>query len=576
MSAQPALIDDFEPAPRAQPRYSAMAEELAASRRIIETSFLDMGQRLLDSVGLLGEITSAHEAMPAELQGEDFTRAVSLLEMLRGQAEAIAARQDADGARVDGMKSMAQELDDPVDTLTKAVRNLGLIAINARIIAAGMSEQSGDFAAFATDMIDLGKDAQSIVRAFSTSHARLVAALSMAAAANALFREKHGDTLAMIAARLGEQIAVVEQHKQHAIEDVAESGRVAKKISVRIGEAVSALQIGDITRQRLEHVEDALSDLDRVPTSGANESIVLRLQMEQLEESSVDFAREVGAFIGAVGHLASDARQVLEDSRSQADALLAKGGTALAELTADLHSMVLLLADFEAMHTRLAALRGEVDECVSDMQHRMDAIGTLEQTMRLLSINTDVRCSRLGEQGRALRVVAQEMRVLSALTVQAAAVASAGLERSKTILDDEDSAGEVSDRSLSADATTAIGLLDTVVQRLREHASSIASTGPRAAALLQDAAAASNAYSRHAEDWNRTLVELDAAWADVDAGNGEPDGEFLAMLRKRYTMAQERVIFDALCGDFVGGSDAAPYQQDDGSDTDADLDSMLF
>lgn len=569
-----APIEEFTPARTARNRYSTLAEELATSRRIIETSFLDMGQRLLDSVGMLGEITAAHEGMPAELQGEDFTRAVSLLQMLREEAGAIAARQDANGTRVNALNVMARDLDDPIDTLTKAVRNLGLIGINARIIAAGITEQSGDFAAFAMDMIDLGKDASNIVLAFSTSHRKLVAALSTAAKANALFREKHGDTLAMISMRLGEQIAVVEQHKLHAIADVAESGRVARTISSRIGEAVSALQVGDITRQRLEHVEDALTDLDSQATNGATEALVLRLQTLQLDETSADFAREVGAFIGAVGHLASDARLVLDDSRSQSDALLAKGGTALAGLTDDLQAMLLLLADFEAMHTRLVALRAEVGGCVSDMQDRMEAIGSLEQTMRLLSINTDVRCSRLGEEGRALRVVAQEMRVLSALTVGAASVANASLDRSKSALDEDEAPADASSHSLTTDATTAIGLLNSVVARLRERAATIATAGPRAAALLQDAAAASNAYGHHADEWQRLLEQLDADCDQIDAEEGEPDREFLARIRKRYTMAQERHIYDALCGGLSEGTDAEPEPDESGAD--ADLDSMLF
>ncbi len=52
----------------------------------------------------------------------------------------------------------------------------------------------------------------------------------------------------------------------------------------------------------------------------------MRLQTLQLEETSNDFAREVGAFISAVGHLASVARLVLDDSRNQSDALLARAG----------------------------------------------------------------------------------------------------------------------------------------------------------------------------------------------------------------------------------------------------------
>lgn len=534
----------------ATPSHTATAETLAFSRRSIEKSFLDMGQRLLDSSRLLRDITSAHEGMPAELQGEDFTDAVALLRTLQKEAGRISVRQDANGERVESMMTMARGLHDPIDSLSKAVRNLGLIAINARIIAAGMAEGSGDFDSFALEMVDLGKNAASIVVEFSRSHRKLIDALTHAGSANEAFRQKHADTLSAISTRLLEQLAVIEGHKQHALADVAQSGRVATQISGRIGQAVSSLQIGDITRQRLEHVEDALSDLDAHRPTPATESLVLRVQVQQLSETASDFSREVEAFAQALRSLSSDARQVLEDSRTQSDALLANGGTALAGLVADLGSMTQVLADYETMRTRIEALRHEVGTCVSDMQDRMEAIATLEQAMRLLSINTSVRCSRFGEEGRALRVVAQEMRELAAFTVEAATTITNGLEQSKSALDDTtDDESDAGSQSLSADASNAIEKLNAVVDRMRNRADTISKTGPNAARLLQEAATASESYGRHAQGWESLLDELEAASALVDEGEGAVDQALLAGMRQRYTMVAERRIHDELCGE---------------------------
>ncbi|MFN7130364.1 MAG: hypothetical protein ACK4OJ_15015, partial [Brevundimonas sp.] len=234
--------------------------------------------------------------------------------------------------------------------------------------------QGADFAAFATEMVELGRDAARIVAEFSRSHRTLVGALEIAANANDQFRRKHGQTLAAISARLGGQLATVEAHRVRAMADLAESGRMSAAISARIGDAVSALQIGDITRQRLEHVEEALHGLDEGAHSGMTQALVLRLQQAQLDETGADFGREMGSFAGALASLASDARRVLDEGRSQSEALLANGGTALAGLVADLGSMVALLADFEEMRARLAGLRAEVGECVSGMQARMETI----------------------------------------------------------------------------------------------------------------------------------------------------------------------------------------------------------
>lgn len=530
--------------------HASTAESLAFSRRSIEKSFLDMGQRLLDSARLLREITAAHEGMPGELQGEEFAKAVALLTRLQAEAGEIANRQDANGERVETLMAMARQLEDPIDSLSKAVRNLGLIAINARIIAAGMAEMTGDFDSFALEMVELGRNAASIVVEFSKAHRRLVEALALAGSANAAFRKKHDGTLSAISMRLGEQLAVIEGHRAHALADVAQSGRMAGSISRRIGEAVSAMQIGDITRQRLEHVEDALADLDLQACSPATRALVLRVDAMQLDETRDDYARELAAITRALLSLSSDADRVLDESCAQSDALLSNGGTALAGLVADLGSVTTVLGDYETMRTRISALRSEVAGCVGDMQARMDDIAALEQSMRLLSINTSVRCSRFGEEGRALRVVAQEMRELAAYTVEAATTITTGLERSKTELgSDTDGAAGVTMQDLSGDAARAIELLGGVVERMRSRAATIAEVGPRTSKLLREAALTSETYGRFAQDWETLVVRMEEARAAIDGNEGTVDVRLLDRMRQRYTMVAERRLHDELCGD---------------------------
>lgn len=552
--------------------YAARAETLAFSRRSIEKSFLDMGQRLLDSSRLLREITLAHEGMPGELQGEEFAAAVALLWKLQEEAGHISSRQDANGERVEKLMAGARELHDPIENLSKAVRNLGLIAINARIIAAGMAQMSGDFDSFALEMVELGRNAGTIVIEFSRSHGKLVDALANASNANAAFRQKHEGTLSAISLRLRDQLALIDGHKKQAMADAAISSRVAGQISGRIGQAVSAMQIGDITRQRLEHVEDALADLEACQPSPATEVLALRIQALQLAETRDDFSREVETITGSLLSLSSDARRVLEDSCAQSDALLKNGGTALAGLVADLGSITTVLGDYEAMRSRIKTLRNEVGSCVSEMQDRMEAIAALEQSMRLLSINTSVRCSRLGEEGRALRVVAQEMRELAAFTVEAATIITQGLERSRSELgSDADSEENATTEALSNDASRAIELLDAVVGRMREQAATIAQVGPRASKLLQDAALTSESYGRHAQDWQGLLLHLEDAGDLLGEVGGDIDGDLFDRMRQRYTMVAERRIHDDLCGETFAADPERPAQ-----DVEPSVEDVLF
>lgn len=537
--------------------YAALADELAGPRRALEKAFLDMGDRLMDCARLLREITSAHEGMPAELQSEEFASAVASMHTLREEAGRISGTNETDGAQVETLSALSASLYEPIDELNKAVRNLRLIAVNARIVAAGIRSHTGDFDAFALEMVDLGRNATSIVAEFTESHARLVGTLGSALAANESFRQRHGGTLAAIADRLATQLATTETHKLRAVSDAAESGRLAKQISSRIGDAVSALQIGDITRQRLEHIEDGLRDVDREGAHAATATAVCQLQLLQLDDTGGDYSREVASFAATLRSLSSDARHVLDDSRAQSEALLAKGGTALAGLARDLKAMMLVLGDFEAMRAELAKLRAEVAESVSTMRERMEAIGDLEQSMRLLSINTAVRCSRLGEEGRALRVIAQEMRELAAHTVEAAATVTDRLEEARSLLGSPDEADRAADAptSLAQDAAAAVDQLDLVVARLGQRASTIGASGPRATGLLQQAADAAQSHETHADAWQSVRDRLEHLAGDAE-NTAAPSPDFFTRLRARYTMVSERHVHDAFCSSFdVAGAD---------------------
>jgi hypothetical protein len=61
-----------------------------------------------------------------------------------------------------------------------------------------------------------------------------------------------------LADRLIANLDEVTRRRQEAAEGGAETGRLSRQIANRIAIAVSALQLGDMTRQRVEHVEAAL------------------------------------------------------------------------------------------------------------------------------------------------------------------------------------------------------------------------------------------------------------------------------------------------------------------------------
>ncbi|GGY08869.1 chemotaxis protein [Litchfieldella qijiaojingensis] len=567
-------------------------EWLAAPRADIERVFLEMGDSLVGCAQLLNDISAAHEGMPAELSGEAFSRASRRLEAIRDQVMAMGTSHSGEQQNIARLFAMAASVASPLHDLRRTAATIEIITTNARIVAADLGGQEGEFAVFTTDMGELGRRVERVVGEFSQAYERLIESLGVAERANAAFTARHGDTLVRIAARIDEHLRSVTGHRERGALKAAEHSRLTGQIGARVGMAVSALQTGDITRQRVEHIEQALDVLaEHVATASGEDdeplacedtiAAVCRLQAVQLDETTQDFDQRVAELAETLRKLAEDAAVALRDNDQESEALLANSGTALAAMTSDLRGIGSLFEDFEQTRAGLEKVAGESAHAMTEMVERLDAIRDIEQRIRLLSLNTAIRCSQLGERGRALRVVAGFLGDLARQTVAASDAILAGLEEADELArhlvreSSADASGKMAGLEEEVDAVQLE--LDGVVERLSERAETVASAGPRAVRLLEEAAANVLGRQGFSDDWRRALTELEsfAHPGDELYELTDVDADLIARLRAHYTMDSERRVHDRLFG---SPSASEPELEETKPETEpvTDLDDIFF
>jgi hypothetical protein len=175
----------------------------------------------------------------------------------------------------------------------------------------------------------------------------------------------------------------------------------------------------------------------------------------------------------------------------------------------------------------------------------VEAVREIESNMRLVSLNAAVRCAQLGPRGRALNVIARQLRELTGETVVAAESAmerlgeAAGLAQSFSAASSGEAAGQVA--WLEQEAVSAVGLLETVDKRLSDALAVLGKAGPAAVAKLNDAAARLSSHADISEVMADTLVGLEAL-AGTPGEISAASLPLLARLRKTYTMEAERKI----------------------------------
>ena len=560
-----------------------LADDLARPRQEIETAFVTVGARLSEGAMLLNTLSKLFEALPEALQGAEVEEALSHLHAVAQSASVLSETFGAEKADLARLVEVVAAANSPISDLRRTVKMMGIVSVNARVTAAGIVGDNEDFEVFTTDIATLSDSASRTIQEFAQIYRQLTAEVDRAATQRARFEAAHADTLTGLARSLGETISALDRQRGAALEGSAETGRVSRQIVGRIGSAVMSLQVGDATRQRIEHVESgllAMTDLaggEVVPEDerDAAMAVLANLQQTQLTDIAAAFAQDVGQAEEDLNALASDARTIMSRSRDfNGDG--AGQASAVASLSAQLRSAVAILKDFETERAKLEAVAGAVQETVRVLLDHVGAVQDIEANMRLVSLNAAVRCAQLGPRGASLTVIAMQLRELTSETVVAAEAAMNQLNQSSSLAGafgaaaGGNGAGKVTE--LEGQATLALDILATLDQRIATALMRLNSDGPKVIGLLDAAARGLSGQSALAE----TLDDISLAIAGLSSAAlpATPPAALIGLLdqlRRNYTMEAERMIHDQLVPRGEAGTHLAPEVEND-----MDLDAVMF
>ena len=315
------------------------------------------------------------------------------------------------------------------------------------------------------------------------------------------------------------------------------------------------MQIGDITRQRIEHVERGLAMLGELsqPDSSVESALrpatlsqLHRLVEAQLRDTIAEYRDRTQFISQSLPQLADDTDRVLADGDAQARVLTASSGDTLAGMLADLRQVRRIFSDFRSVHGEAAETALAVATAIDDMVLQLGTIDRIERQIRVLSFNMAARCNRLGEDGRAMTVITQQLRELAIETESAAGkvrqLLGDGSRSAESIANADNRSSELARLDCATDET--IARIERVGEDMEGHAKVLADRGPGALAILRHAALAARSLNDVTEVWDAALLEIGVP-QDVQ---GEADPALFAELRRSYTMDSERKIHDEICG----------------------------
>ncbi|MDR3538494.1 MAG: hypothetical protein P4L71_18505, partial [Acetobacteraceae bacterium] len=148
LTDQPPAARPSDASPAAR-RLGRVATGLQTSGGTAEHKFLAIGQALERAVAIHATLAAAFDTLLAEMHGSAVSEARAKLATAATAAAALAEAPLADGAALEQMVRLAGAIGGSMTALKRIVGDIDVLAMNARLTAAGMGGVGGDFLDFA-------------------------------------------------------------------------------------------------------------------------------------------------------------------------------------------------------------------------------------------------------------------------------------------------------------------------------------------------------------------------------------------------------------------------------------------
>jgi hypothetical protein len=536
---------------------------LETARQVVETRFLEAGDVLSRAVDGVGSLIAALDAIRANLDAETVAATtgelVQAAEALKSLPQSLDARRD----RVGELVKFSDGLGGRIAEMRQHLAYLRVFAINIKITSGGIAAAGPEFAIFAQEIYDCIEMGGAQLDALNNDLMGLDQTLRGALTHELSLAKSCAELLPAVPDALTASAAAIADHHARIASVAVSVAALARDVQKKVGGGLAALQVGDSTRQRIEHVQAGLRFLDEASEIAALASeprdraraFVHRLLGAQLTAMAEDFHREVGRINHNVIGMAADATELLrlrDLASGQGDGTEANF---LRNLEGNVGQALGLVGDMTAGERAAEEVSRSAAVSARELTERIAGIQNIRADVQMMALNTTLKCSRIGETGKPLGVIAVELRAHAIHLEKSAAQTTSSLEGLFNAAEalGQHEAGRSGENGQAAAAATvltgAVARIGKAGDGVDSALDAVARQGADVVDLLRRAAERSDLHTQIGSVLDAAANQLldmagdDEIFTDDLAPALHP---LLARMAKQYTMAQEREVHRGL------------------------------
>ncbi|MFT3965350.1 MAG: hypothetical protein QM690_05665 [Sphingobium sp.] len=513
----------------------------------IDARFVQAGTSLATTVETIDRVVAALRQVGCVFAEGDAAAAVGNLTRAAERLSDVSSQLTTRTTEIRHIRAASTKLCKHVDDVRKALEVLQIYGMNVKIAASGAK----DFVDFADRMKQQLLAGEVEIGGFDVKLEELEASLAGMEESDRLLAVECARVVPQVPQRLIADAQELFAHQGRLADLAAETGDLARSIQGNVGAILGAIQIGDIARQRLEHVLAGCAMMEAQLLAGdgqeaaATRHHLTRMFVAQLFDTAADFRRETETLIASLRRIEPQASRLLALQQG-------KGGASGGQVF--LRRLEAGIAEADTMTAQLRRADRQADETVriiiatvDDLSIRALAVRNLRIDVQQMAINIGLRCRRVEVIGRPVTVIANEIRGYSErldATIDNITASADELNAISLRMRERGGAGEAKSGD---DLACSLDAIRTGAQRTE---AAMASAGSEAAEIIGMLRQTTDQLE-NGLDLGGTIDAIAAALADL-AGPEAPVSDrsdhplrlLMAEIGRSYTMAREREVHD--------------------------------
>ncbi|WP_294335237.1 hypothetical protein [uncultured Sphingomonas sp.] len=562
-----------DPSPESEVSLAAIEAMISQIASKLDARFVSAGEALAQAYAIVERLVSALEGVTNALGQDAAEAAVENMRATADRLERLPAVQATRQAGLERIAAGARPLAHNISQVKRTLDFLRICGLNIKVAAAGRN----GFADFADTMnvrLDVG---ETEIGGIGIEIEQLTASIPALIDVDRQLGAECAKVIPQVPRKLA---ADAEALQQHQAADTARAKRIAavgREIHGKVASAIGAMQVGDSTRQRLEHIASGLRALiayrDQADPATALQvsGHMLALFAAQAVDTIDAFQAESRRLTESLRGIGPSAAQLLEIKAEGDRGRAGDDGVFLAALEKSVADVAKVTTRLREADAQAQALGGSTSDSAERLAKRLRVVHRVNHDVHLMAWNTDLRCHRLGDEGKALAMVASEIRGFATTLATISAEIRHSVEtlvQAVTALRDPqgDTGGDAAEA-----LTESLACIRDGAQRMREGMAGLTEDAAAVTRILETTTSNVDCEAAFGSDLREVVSHLSLLAARCDTPDAEAEPALAALLdgmARSYTMAREREIHQRFA---LAGSAAAAHAVVDEDDDDDGL-----